>query len=351
MRDYAVFSPRFWTSDTGKRIKAAGRDVQIVAVYLFTSPTSNMIGLYYLPLPTLCHEVGIDNEGALKALRSLEDLHFCRYSPFEEVVFVFEMAKWQVGDRLAENDNRVKGVIRELENYRKSSFLPAFMERYSRPFHLPKMEAPSKPLRSQEQEQDQEQEQEQEQEEENISSEAGVPTSKPPSPPAALKEKPAAEVPLIVFPTTGGAGKPTEWGFCKSHGRILRDAYPAVDILQEIKKALAWIMANPKRRKTARGTFGFLNRWMARQQDKGGGGSANGNGRAFKMGQENETGGSLCGEALYSKLISHAKEDGYWTEEWEAQFRYEIEHPETVKEGYMDRAGVYHEGPIPSEYK
>jgi hypothetical protein len=47
-------------------------------------------------------------------------------------------------------------------------------------------------------------------------------------------------------------------------------AYPAVDVLGEARKALAWINANPTKRKTARGMARFLVSWMSRCQDKGG---------------------------------------------------------------------------------
>lgn len=46
--------------------------------------------------------------------------------------------------------------------------------------------------------------------------------------------------------------------------------YPAVNVLQEVKKAKAWLQANPAKAKTYRGMAKFLNGWMSRQQDKGG---------------------------------------------------------------------------------
>ena len=46
--------------------------------------------------------------------------------------------------------------------------------------------------------------------------------------------------------------------------------YPAVDIEQEIRKMIGWSKANPQNRKTKRGALAFINRWLAREQDKGG---------------------------------------------------------------------------------
>lgn len=175
MRDYSMTSPKFWTGATGKELRRLGRDHQVIGFYLFTCPSSNMIGLYYLPLPTLCHEVGhITQEGALKVLQSLSEGGFCRYDEASEHVFVVEMAAHQLGERLTRKDNRHKAVVKQLEQYRKIPFFNNFLARYTVPFDLADVvpnkgppspsKAPSEPHRSQDQDQDQEQDQEQEEE-------------------------------------------------------------------------------------------------------------------------------------------------------------------------------------------
>ena len=75
-----------------------------------------------------------------------------------------EMARYQIADELAANDNRVKGIQREIDLVPENPFVSAFYDKYSSAFKLKKLagkpspfEAPSKPLRSQEQEQEQEQ--------------------------------------------------------------------------------------------------------------------------------------------------------------------------------------------------
>lgn len=45
--------------------------------------------------------------------------------------------------------------------------------------------------------------------------------------------------------------------------------YPAVDIMQELRKMKGWLYANPAKRKTKRGILRFVNSWLAREQDKG----------------------------------------------------------------------------------
>jgi hypothetical protein len=167
MREYAKVSGRFWNGETGKQLRTAGRDSQIVGLYLVTCPSSNMLGLYYLPLPTLCHEVGITKEGASKALRRVSEAHFAFYDELSEHVWVPEMARWQIGPSLDPKDKRIIGIKRELESLRKSPFFNEFVQKYREPFHLhdvkPEVrpsDAPSMSHRSQEQEQEKEQDRE-----------------------------------------------------------------------------------------------------------------------------------------------------------------------------------------------
>lgn len=45
--------------------------------------------------------------------------------------------------------------------------------------------------------------------------------------------------------------------------------FPAVDVLQELRKMKSWLDSNPSRRKTKRGILRFVNSWLSREQDKG----------------------------------------------------------------------------------
>ena len=46
--------------------------------------------------------------------------------------------------------------------------------------------------------------------------------------------------------------------------------YPAVDVPAELRKMVGWCDANPKKRKTKAGIRSFVNKWLAKEQDKGG---------------------------------------------------------------------------------
>lgn len=48
------------------------------------------------------------------------------------------------------------------------------------------------------------------------------------------------------------------------------ELYPAVNIMQELRKMSSWSTDNPKRRKTKSGIRRFINAWLSKEQDKGG---------------------------------------------------------------------------------
>ena len=48
------------------------------------------------------------------------------------------------------------------------------------------------------------------------------------------------------------------------------ELYPAVDVMQELRKMAGWCDANVAKRKTRRGIRSFITSWLAREQDKGG---------------------------------------------------------------------------------
>jgi len=160
MRDYGAVSPRFWIGDTGKQLRGHP-EAQVLALYLMTSPHSTMTGVFHCPVLYMAHETGLGMEGAQKALRRLLEAGFCEYDSASEEVFVVRMAAYQVGESLKLNDNRVSGLRRDVEKMASAPLKKRFLEVYGEAFHLVEKaggsEAPSKPLRSQEQEQEQKQ--------------------------------------------------------------------------------------------------------------------------------------------------------------------------------------------------
>lgn len=164
MRRYAKIIPQFWIGDTGRKLRDAGQDALLVALYLLTNPHANMLGLYYIPTSLIAHETGLTAEEASEGLRRAIDAGFCAYDVASEMVFVHEMARYQIADQLVATDKQCAGIQREYDGLPSSPFLAAFYEKYAKAFHLTKCrdnqrpsEGASMPHRSQEQEQEQDQ--------------------------------------------------------------------------------------------------------------------------------------------------------------------------------------------------
>lgn len=150
MREYARIAPTFWTRGSGKKLRG-DPDAQVVAFYLFTGPNATMIGLYHLVLPTMAHEIGLPVERARAALARVCAVGIAMYDEEEELVFLPEGAKYQIGCALSGNDPRKKGVVNALEPFGGHPFVGAFLQKYARAFSLTittKSEAPSKQVGS-----------------------------------------------------------------------------------------------------------------------------------------------------------------------------------------------------------
>ena len=46
------------------------------------------------------------------------------------------------------------------------------------------------------------------------------------------------------------------------------ELYPAVDVMQQLRKMKGWAEANPTKRKTKAGIKRFINAWLAKEQDR-----------------------------------------------------------------------------------
>ena len=147
MREYAKVSQTFWTGKTGKELKARGPEAVIVSLYLMTCPNSNMLGLYWIPKLYLEHETGLGTEGASKGLARAIEAGFCRYDEASEVVWVMEMAAYQIATALKPADNRCAGIQREYEALPENPFLTEFYERYKDAFCMSSCRGKPKALR------------------------------------------------------------------------------------------------------------------------------------------------------------------------------------------------------------
>ena len=70
---------------------------------------------------------------------------------------------------------------------------------------------------------------------------------------------------VISIPLNDG----TEYAVFEDEVQTWKSLYPAVDIMQELRKMAGWSMSHPQQRKTKRGIQRFINSWLAKEQDRG----------------------------------------------------------------------------------
>jgi len=146
MREYGTIAPTFWTRGTGKALRGKPAQ-QLVALYLVSAPTSNMIGLYYIPIRFIAHEIGLSvraTKGALKALASPFEggqEPFLWYDETAETVFVRTMARRQLGlddgDRIKDKDNRTPNIVKMMKHCTSANLLQRFWDEYHEVMCLP----------------------------------------------------------------------------------------------------------------------------------------------------------------------------------------------------------------------
>lgn len=98
-------------------------------------------------------------------------------------------------------------------------------------------------------------------------------------------DKPASKQPLIDVPPTDDAdqgelvimatfpcvGASKEWQLTNAKLAEWQEAFPAMDVPAEVRKARQWLVDNPGRMKTAKGMTKFLFGWLERSQNRKGG--------------------------------------------------------------------------------
>lgn len=68
----------------------------------------------------------------------------------------------------------------------------------------------------------------------------------------------------ILLPLNDGSDFPISESTIKEFSGL----YPAVNVDQEIRKMRAWLLSNPKNRKTKSGIMRFVNAWLSKAQDQ-----------------------------------------------------------------------------------
>jgi len=117
---YSKVFVKIWHSKDFRTLSEEGK---MLFLYLLTSPHRNMGGFYYLPLPYLCFDVGLDEERVSKAFEELTDKDMALYDYNTQVVLI---KKWFCYNPI-ENENQAKGLNKQLAEIPKSKLFKPFV--------------------------------------------------------------------------------------------------------------------------------------------------------------------------------------------------------------------------------
>ncbi len=216
MRDYGKIHTAFWASET---LRDADTDARLLAVYLLTSSHTTMLGAFRLPDAYACEDLGWTAERLRNGFETLSKCGFVQYDTASKWVWVVKFLEFN----RPENPNQWKAA-RKL-----ASQIPA-----SVCFRLTIQETVSELL-----------------------SNPPVPASVP-----ASVQGQGEQVATVLIPLEGG----DEYAVPAADIAEYRAAYPGVDVLAELRKARAWCIGSPDRRKTRRGVGRFVTNWLGRAQ-------------------------------------------------------------------------------------
>lgn len=251
MRDYGKVHSKFWSS---RSISTLSDDGRMLALYLLTSPHGTISGVFRLPDGYAFEDLNWPPERVAKGFAELFDKGFANRCETTKWVWVIKHFVWNP----PENPNQRKSAKKIAltipdECVWKPEFMRVWGEHLEMPPSLPgpdsgtlKEPLPNPSL---------------------TSSSSSSSSNKLSTEQFALQggedfPEPASVVDLPLVDGTQHAVMQTEvdeWAL----------AYPAVDVVCELRKMRVWLAANPRKRKTARGINGFAITWLTRSQDKG----------------------------------------------------------------------------------
>lgn len=299
MRDYGKIFTSFWTSPTTRALSEDGRTL---ALYLLSSPHSNIIGVFRVPDGYVAEDLQWSSERVSKAFQNLSENDWATRNQRTGWVVIHHYLKWNP----IENPNQAKSALKQLditpdtvpEKPLIARTIMGSCERFPKKLTadiLNRLQTLSKPIaetlpkgfRNQHQDQDQEQQQDQEEGAEASRRGGRIATGgslsldlKSEGPPDRVDGHriPADASPRLLAIIDAmqrtefvvpGRGKQPIWVNARRPAELavnLEAACPSVDVAALIVRLAGWSVANPSRAKRDLGKF----LWNAatREQDK-----------------------------------------------------------------------------------
>jgi len=255
---YTGIYDSFWTD---RKVEDLPDEAKLLFLYLITCPHRNIIGFYRLPKKYIAADLGWSVERVSKVLGTLCEAGFIGYDEAVSIVLVRKFLRYNA----IENPNMQKAAVKKINELEDNCLFDDFLtfiqtlekplqrveEAVKKRLHKGLYKGLHKGLRNTEPEKEPEEEPEEETESMHGAEAAPCQPTAPPIITLTLNDK-------TEYPVT--EEQVEEWA----------KLYPAVDVIQELRKMKGWLDANPSKRKTKKGILRFINNWLSKEQDRGG---------------------------------------------------------------------------------
>ena len=118
---YTRVESKFWQDE---KMRLISSDARHLMLYLLTSPHRNILGMYFLPIPYACFDLGWDEQRFGKGLSELLSKGCVKYDEDNHIVLVINFLKHNP----LENQNQVKSAVDKLEQLPRTPLIKDLYE-------------------------------------------------------------------------------------------------------------------------------------------------------------------------------------------------------------------------------
>lgn len=133
IRPYAWMPPKMWHNN---EIKQFGLNTLLTAIYLRTSPHSNMIYLYQQQPEYAAVDIGITTKEYIDSLNNLQSIGYVNHDAHTNYVWLKEVMIADLGKELVESDKKVKGIQNLIKGIPQSHLLDEFKREFRLKYKL-----------------------------------------------------------------------------------------------------------------------------------------------------------------------------------------------------------------------
>jgi len=229
---YQKIHTKIWTDE---KFVNLSRKAQFLFLYILTSPHSNALGAYVLPKAYICEDISYSLEQLQEPFKELLDKQLILYDESVKLIII----KNHLKHNTLENENQTKFVVKILASLPHSPLLSNLLEPLNKPFHKHLIE----------------------QLQEHIKEQYSNPINYTYTD-TDTNTNTFVSNDKIVFDSRRGEFKNIQDELLEKW----KETYPAIKVTQEIKKAEAWYLANPKKKR--KNIDRFLVNWFNRAEEK-----------------------------------------------------------------------------------